>query len=55
VQTKQEESRATTLEILSGYSIISTAVHVPKQVAVAIIKPDAVKAGLVDDIIKKVH
>ncbi|XP_020893204.1 thioredoxin domain-containing protein 3 homolog isoform X2 [Exaiptasia diaphana] len=30
-------------------------VHLPKQVTLAIIKPDAVKAGLVDDIIKKVE
>lgn len=31
------------------------AVELPKQVTVAIIKPDAVKAGLVDEIIQKVQ
>ena len=29
--------------------------ELPKQVTVAIIKPDAVKAGLVDEIIQKVY
>lgn len=40
--------------INSNVIIISTTVHVPKQVTLAVIKPDAVKAGLVDEIIKKV-
>jgi hypothetical protein len=36
------------------FMLFCSLVHVPKQVTLAIIKPDAVKAGLVDDIIKKV-
>lgn len=34
--------------------IVFFAVELPRQVTLAIIKPDAVKAGLVDEIIQKV-
>ena len=34
--------------------MVILAVELPKQVTVAIIKPDAVQAGLVDEIIQKV-
>ena len=38
----------------NNYHNLFFVVELPKQVTVAIIKPDAVKAGLVDEIIQKV-
>ena len=37
------------------YSSMLSSVNLEKQVTIAMIKPDAVKAGLVDEIIQKVR
>lgn len=39
---------------LTLFTLFTPVVEIPKQVTFAIIKPDAVKAGLVDEIIQKV-
>lgn len=50
-----QHSNSTYLDLLTLiFTVVFFLVQIPKQVAVALIKPDAVQAGLVDQIISEV-